>query len=635
MAPGLPRLSGRRRPHLAPSATARREGRARTRDLRHNEPVRPFDPRLLRYARSARGPIAATAALGTLIALAVIAQALLISRAAAPVIEGRSGLDEVLGVIALLALIVLLRGLLTAARDAVAQHGADRAIRDLRSEVLTAAEELGPRWRALHAAETATLLTRGLDDLGPYFVKFLPQLVLTVTATPLALAVMLLLDPWSGVIALVVIPLIPIFMILIGRFTQDASAAKLRAMEQLSAQLLDLMAGLPTLRGLGRAEGPRRHLRSLGTENTRTTMATLRIAFLSGAVLEFLATISVALVAVEVGMRLVYGNISLGTGLAVIMLAPEVFEPLRQVGAQFHASANGVAAARAAFEIIEDERPAAPTGAAPAPDAAHCTIELEGLSVAARGAWAPAELSARIEPGRLTVLAGRSGAGKTTTVLTILGLLPPTKGRVLLARPDGAPLDLGDIELASWWAQISWVPQAPTIIPGTILENFGLDRPSRALLDAAARTGFLEVVDSLDRGWDSPIGVGGSGLSVGQRQRLALTRALVDDAPLVVLDEPTAHLDAVSEEEITRALLALKGQGKTVLVIAHRRALISLADTVIEVEARPASEAEIADHPELAAMPEAPADTRIDMPGILSADGRAAVLAAGPKEEAR
>ncbi len=604
--------------------------------------MRPFDPRLLRYARSARRPILLTALFGTLIAVIVIAQALLVSRALSPVIEGSATLPDVLPLIVVLALVVAARGLLVAARESVAQHGADNAIRDLRAEVHDAAEALGPRWRAVHGAEVTTLLTRGLDDLGPYFVKFLPQLVLTCTATPLALAVMLWLDPWSGVIALFVIPLIPIFMILIGRFTEESSKAKLASMERLGAQLLDLMAGLPTLRGLGREDGPRAHLDALGKENTRTTMSTLRVAFLSGAVLEFLSTLSVALVAVEVGMRLVFGRIDLATGLAVIMLAPEVFEPLRQVGAQFHASANGVAAAQSAFVIIEEERPAAHAGSMPAPPIRSTAIVLEDLSVAARGAWAPADLSARIEPGRLTVLAGRSGAGKTTTVLTILGLLPATKGRVLLEPVASAgSLDLAEVDPASWWSSITWVPQAPTIVPGTLLENFSRDEADEALVRAARSTGFLDVVESLPDGWASHVGVGGVGLSVGQRQRLALTRALVDEAPLVVLDEPTAHLDAVSEDEITRALLALKEQGKTVLVIAHRRALIALADAVIEVEARPATADDVEAYPVLAEIPEGPEDVEVEMPGILagapSGGGRAAGEAAfhDEKEAAR
>ena len=616
--------------------------------------MRPFDPRLLKYARSARKPIIITGLIGTLIAIAVITQSLLISAALSPVITGNARLSDVAGFVVALVIVIIIRGLLVGLRDSLGQRAADSAIRDLRCEVLHATEELGPRWRAVHGADTTTLLTRGLDDLGPYFVKFLPQLVLTMTATPLALAIMLYLDAWSGVIALFVIPLIPVFMALIGRFTQDSSKAKLVAMERLGSQLLDLMAGLPTLRSLGRENGPRAHLEALGKENTRTTMATLRVAFLSGAALEFLSTLSVALVAVEVGMRLVAGNVTLFTGLAVIMLAPEVFEPLRQVGAQFHASANGVAAAQSAFEIIETERPQASRTVSPlvsspsneatlttstsspnsgadgdstspvslrqAPPISSCTIELENLSVAARGTWAPHNLSASIQPGQLTVLEGASGAGKSTTVLTILNLLTPTKGSVVLAPLDGATpsCDVSDCDANSWWKQITWVPQAPTILPGTLLENMALKTVTSGLVEAAQATGFHTIVEAMPDGWDSKVGVGGIGLSVGQRQRLALTRALVNDSPLVILDEPTAHLDAVSEEEITRAIRALKSQGKTVLVIAHRQALKTIADLVILVESAPATIQDIEEYPQLGVNDWAQTSVDVDLPGILT-----------------
>lgn len=315
--------------------------------------MRPFDPRLLRYARSARGPIALTALLGTITALLVLAQALLISAALSPVVSGTASLGDVASIIAGIGAVFACRALVVATREAVAARAATRAVAELRGRVIDASVALGPRWRATNGAQTATLLSTGLEDLRPYFVSFLPQLVLVCTVTPAALGVILLLDFWSALIALLVVPLIPLFMILIGRFTQAASEDKLESMKRLTAQLLDLMTGLPTLRALGREKGPRAHLRKLGESNTKATMATLRVAFLSGGVLEFLTTLSVALVAVEVGMRLVFGNISLFHGLAVIMLAPEVFEPLRQVGAQFHASANGVTASRAAFDIIE------------------------------------------------------------------------------------------------------------------------------------------------------------------------------------------------------------------------------------------------------------------------------------------
>ena len=546
--------------------------------------MRPFDPRLLRYARSARGPIAVTALLGTFTALLVLAQALLISAALSPVVSGTASLTDVWPFIVGIAAVFACRALIVAAREAVSTRAAAAAVRELRGRVVDASVTLGPRWRATKGAETTTLLSTGLEDLRPYFVSFLPQLVLVCTVTPAALGVILLLDFWSALIALLVIPLIPIFMILIGRFTQAASEDKLASMKRLTAQLLDLMSGLPTLRGLGREKAPRTHLHALGAANTKATMATLRVAFLSGGVLEFLTTLSVALVAVEVGMRLVFGNISLFHGLAVIMLAPEVFEPLRQVGAQFHASANGVTASKAAFDIIEEAEAVASPGSDACPDMACTDIVLDGLGVRARGAWAPVPTSGVIAPGVVTALSGPSGAGKSTIIACLLADMTPDAGRVLL-RPSSSESGesvLSDIDPAAWRRQISWVPQSPTLVPGTILDNMG-DLPLDDLNDAAAATGFDDVLASAPEGWNTVIGSGGVGLSVGQRQRLALTRALAAHSQVVILDEPTAHLDAVSEETVVRAIDAMRDAGRTVIVIAHRAAMMEAADAIIDV----------------------------------------------------
>ena len=546
--------------------------------------MRPFDPRLLRYARSARGPIAVTALLGTFTALLVLAQALLISAALSPVVSGTASLTDVWPFIVGIAAVFACRALIVAAREAVSTRAAAATVRELRGRVVDASVTLGPRWRATKGAETTTLLSTGLEDLRPYFVSFLPQLVLVCTVTPAALGVILLLDFWSALIALLVIPLIPIFMILIGRFTQAASEDKLASMKRLTAQLLDLMSGLPTLRGLGREKAPRTHLHALGAANTKATMATLRVAFLSGGVLEFLTTLSVALVAVEVGMRLVFGNISLFHGLAVIMLAPEVFEPLRQVGAQFHASANGVTASKAAFDIIEEAEAVASPGSDACPDMACTDIVLDGLGVRARGAWAPVPTSGVIAPGVVTALSGPSGAGKSTIIACLLTDMTPDAGRVLL-RPSSSESGesvLSDIDPAAWRRQISWVPQSPTLVPGTILDNMG-DLPLDDLNDAAAATGFDDVLASAPDGWNTVIGSGGVGLSVGQRQRLALTRALAAHSQVVILDEPTAHLDAVSEETVVRAIDAMRDAGRTVIVIAHRAAMMEAADAIIDV----------------------------------------------------
>ena len=556
--------------------------------------MRPFDPRLLRYARSARGPIAVTALLGTLTALLVLAQALVISAALSPVVSGTASLTDVWTYIAGIAAVFACRALIVSAREAVSTRAAAAAVRELRGRVVDASVTLGPRWRATKGAETTTLLSTGLEDLRPYFVSFLPQLVLVCTVTPAALGVILLLDFWSALTALLVIPLIPIFMILIGRFTQAASEDKLASMKRLTAQLLDLMSGLPTLRGLGREKAPRTHLHALGAANTKATMATLRVAFLSGGVLEFLTTLSVALVAVEVGMRLVFGDISLFHGLAVIMLAPEVFEPLRQVGAQFHASANGVTASKAAFDIIEEAEAVASPGTDVCPDMARTDIVLDGLGVRARGAWAPAPTSGVIAPGIVTALCGPSGAGKSTIIACLLADMTPDAGRVLL-RPSASSSESGesvlsDIDPAAWRRQISWVPQSPTLVPGTILDNMG-DLPLDDLNDAAAATGFDDVLASAPDGWNTVIGSGGVGLSVGQRQRLALTRALAAHSQVVILDEPTAHLDAVSEETVVRAIDAMRDSGRTVIVIAHRAAMMEAADAVIDVRSAADEEA--------------------------------------------
>lgn len=576
----------------------------------------------MRYAHAARRYIAITALAGGMTALLVVAQAVLISRSVSPIITSRTALNAVAPLIVLLALVMAARVIILYTQEALAHRAATRTIIELRRHVLQHAAALGPRWQAEHSSDTATLLTRGLDDLEPYFTRYLPQLLLAATVTPLTALVMLVEDLPSAIAVACTIPLIPIFMILIGRLTQHHSEERLTAMERLGGQVLDLLAGLPTLKALGREIGPAGRVRALGRAYNTATMQTLRIAFLSGAVLEFITTLSVAIIAVQVGFRLLFGHMDLATALLVIMIAPEIYQPLRQVGFHFHASANGVAAANAVFEILDTPLPE--RGTMPAPDLASAVIEIEELSVAARGSWAPAGLTAQIRPGRLVALTGPSGAGKTTTSQVLMSLLPADRGTVRVI-PNGADgngtngteaaqgaedavmssLDLSEIEPTTWWSQIAWVPQRPVIVPGTVLDNvIGADRASeftgvtssrlgRVLpsLDAAARaTGFDEVVSSLPHGWQTRVGQGGAGLSVGQRQRLSLTRALMSDAPLVVLDEPTAHLDAASEAHVLDGVEMLRSQHRTVVVIAHRAALVSMADDVIDVTSRPARE---------------------------------------------
>lgn len=545
--------------------------------------MKPLDPRLLRHARAARAYIAFLVAAGMTTTLLAVVQCFAIAAALSQLVSNGTPLSALGLPLTLLAGSFAGRALVGYAQEAIGHRAALRTIAELRGQVLDASTRRGQRWIADgRASSTVTLVTEALDALEPYFVKFLPQLILTCLATPTTLAAVVYLDWISAVTIIVCLPLVPVFMILVGKMTQAYSSERLKAMQRLGDQLLDLLAGLSTLKALGRENAPRRRVRELGNAYARTTMKTLYVAFLSGAVLEFLATISTALVAVEVGLRMVDGNLDLFSGLAIIMLTPECFKPLREVGAQFHASADGVAAAEQVFDIVEDPAEGPALKGASSPDLAASTVFLEGLSVASpgRATVAPFELTARVEPGKVTVLRGKSGAGKSTAAAVILGLAAPTSGQASIG---GTPID--SISKESLWRQVSWVPQRPAILPGTVLENIGYPLGEQ-IERAAAITGFDDVVASLPNGWNTRIGHGGTGLSVGQRQRLALTRALVQPRPFVLLDEPSAHLDAASEELVTRAVRELRSTGHTVLVIAHRAALIDEADVVIDVAAR-------------------------------------------------
>lgn len=559
--------------------------------------MKPLDPRLLAHARDARGHVLVTAAAGVATAGLVVAQALLLAAILAPAITHARPLAEARGLLAWLAGVIVVRMLVVGLQERYAHRAATRVVADLRGQVVDAALARGPRWLAGgDGPAVTTLATRGLDDLEPYFVRYLPQLLLAATLTPATLAVVWWHEWVSGAIILATIPLVPIFMWLVGVMTQGVSERRLTSMQRLGAQTLDLLAGLPTLRALGREHGPAARVRALGDAHRRATMGTLRIAFLSGMVLELLTTLCVALVAVTIGMRLVHGNLDLQTGLAVLVLAPEVFLPLRQVGLHFHASTDGLAAAEAAFAVIEhpDATPR-PRGTVtlPAADAApRVEVRLDGLSVVApgRGRTAPADLTLVARPGEVTALVGPNGSGKSTAVLALLGLVAPDAGGVSVV-VDGAEHDLAGVDLTSWHALVTWVPQRATLAPATVLAAVRGVRtttgtPTAAELAAARATGLDGVVATLPGGWDSPVGQGGTGLSLGQRQRVHLTRALVAARPVVVLDEPTAHLDALSEEQVLAAVEALRAQGRTVLVVAHRASLVAAADAVVEVTAR-------------------------------------------------
>lgn len=458
------------------------------------------------------------------------------------------------------------------------QSGASAVIADLNSQVLRSVTALPPNQIAPRREEAATLLTSGLDGLRPYFTAYLPALLLAALLTPAAATVIAVNDPRSALIVVVALPLIPIFMTLIGLATAERSSAALEATTVLQSRLMDLIAGIPTLRALGRVDGPADRIAELNSAHRRSTMATLRIAFLSSLVLELIATLGVALVAVSIGLRLLDGDLALSTGLTVLLLAPDVFWPLRRVGTEFHAAQNGKTAADKAFGLIGAD--------AETPDgtrmvqAAGAVILLDDISVAGRDGFSPYRLSGRIAPGRVTVLTGANGAGKSTALQVIAGLIAPTEGAVEV---DG--VTLSEVIRRNWWSQLSWLAQRPVIIPGTVEENLNLFGPLNDFDTVCRATGFDEVLATLPHGMDSAIGQGGEGLSLGQRQRLGLVRALGSGAPLLLLDEPTAHLDEASEAAVLQSISALAAAGATVVVVAHRPSILAIADEVIEVEA--------------------------------------------------
>ncbi|MER6317208.1 thiol reductant ABC exporter subunit CydD [Streptomyces sp. NPDC001581] len=546
--------------------------------------MKPIDPRLLRYARSTRLFLGAVVALGLVGAGLVVGQAMLIAEIVVGAFEKGLGGEALRTPLLLLAAVALGRGLIAWLTE-LAAHRASAAVKsELRGRLLDRAADLCPG--GLTGQKTGSLVslaTRGVDALDDYFSRYLPQLGLAVVV-PVAVLARIVTEDWvSAAIIVVTLPLIPVFMVLIGMATQSRMDRQWRLLSRLSGHFLDVVAGLPTLKVFGRAKAQAESIRKITDDYRRATMRTLRIAFLSSFALELLATLSVALVAVTIGMRLVHGELDLYTGLVILILAPEAYLPLRQVGAQYHAAAEGLAAAEEIFEILETPA-TGPAGTAELPAGAPLRIEIDGVAVRyeGRGEDSPGPVSLTVAPGECVALTGPSGAGKSTLLQVLLGFVTPTAGRVRIAG-----VDLAELSPAHWHKQVAWVPQRPHLFAGTIAENVRLARAgasdsevAEALKDAGAR----EFVTALPRGAQTLLGEGGVGLSAGQRQRLALARAFLADRPVLLLDEPTAALDGETEAGIVDAVRRLSA-GRTVLLVVHRPALLAVADRVVPMAA--------------------------------------------------
>ncbi|KMS87152.1 ABC transporter [Streptomyces regensis] len=540
--------------------------------------MKPIDPRLLRYARATRLFLVAVIGLGAVGAGLVIAQAMLVAEIVVGAFQHGQSVAELRTPLLLLAAVAVGRSMVAWLTE-LAAHRASAAVKsELRGRLLDRAAALGPGWLSgQQTGSLVTLATRGVDALDDYFSRYLPQLGLAVVV-PVAVLARIVTEDWvSAAIIVCTLPLIPVFMMLIGWATQSRMERQWRLLSRLSGHFLDVVAGLPTLKVFGRAKAQADSIRRITGEYRQATLRTLRIAFLSSFALELLATLSVALVAVTIGMRLVHGDMDLYIGLVILVLAPEAYLPLRQVGAQYHAAAEGLAAAEEIFTVLETPVPESGTGAVPTGG-----VAFEGVTVRypGRSSDAVTDVSFTVEPGETVALVGPSGVGKSTLLSVLLGFVRPTEGRV---RIGGA--DLAGLDVAEWRARVAWVPQRPHLYAGTIAENVRLARPDadegavrRALRDAGA----WEFVAALPDGVDTVLGEDGAGLSAGQRQRLALARAFLADRPVLLLDEPTAALDGGTEGEVVAAVRRLAA-GRTVVLVVHRPALLGVADSVVRL----------------------------------------------------
>jgi ATP-binding cassette subfamily C protein CydD len=539
--------------------------------------MRPLDPRLLKHASAARWFLAVGAVLGLAQTLAVIAFAWLLSQGITLAVDGAS-VDELTGFVAALAGVVIVRALIVWLLEVAANRGAAAVKSQLRTAVLQRVTERGPDWLAgQQDARVATVVTSGLDALDNYFARYLPQLLLTAIATPILVALMLWQDPASGITVLIVLPVIPIFMILIGQATQVVQRGQWDALQRLSTGFLDVVGGLATLKIFGREHRQARRLADLTDDYRGRTMKVLRVSFLSGFVLELAGSLSVALIAVSIGIRLVEGSLLLGVGLFVLLLAPEAFLPLRQVGVQFHAAADGLAAAEDVFAILDDDsvepthRPG--SGSAAPADGGHPAVLCFDDVTVRRGESAIIDgFSADFTAGQLSVLSGPSGVGKSTLIGAVQGFVP-FEGTIRLDDVRLAPGTGGD------W--LAWAGQRPGLFSGSITANVTL---GAAAVDDALVATAMGWAGAGDLDPARELGVNGAGLSGGQAQRVAAARAIYRclslDTPVLVLDEPSSALDTAAEADLIRGLVALAGQGRIVIVISHRPAFLTAADNI-------------------------------------------------------
>jgi thiol reductant ABC exporter CydD subunit len=541
--------------------------------------VRLIDRRLLAYARSTRTFLRISVALGVLSACLIVAQAWLLADVVSSAFLAGKSLAQLRTPIILLLAVVLARATVAWATQLAASRCSTSAKSQLRVALLEHVARLGlDSSRERRTGELAILASRGIDALDGYFSLYLPQLFLALIVPAVVIAAVCVEDWISAAIIAATIPLIPLFMALVGATTREQVERQFRTLERLANHFLDVITGLGTLKIFGRAKAQAAAIAEISERHRKTAISVLRITFLSSLILELVATISVALVAVAIGLRLLDGELTLRSALFALILAPEAYLPLRQLGANYHASAEGMAAAEQVFAVLQAAR--TPAGSRTSfPDPASADLTIEGLRVSYPGRSQPAlaDVSLSVTAGEVLALVGPSGCGKSTLLSVLLGLVAPERGSVCVGG-----VQLGELDLAAWRERLSWVPQRPHLFAASIADNVRLGRSDASpeeVWAALSAAGLDGVVRELPDGLDTRLGERGAGLSAGERQRLALARAFLRDAPLLLLDEPTAGLDGETERGVVETVRRL-ARGRTVVLVAHRPALVAIADRV-------------------------------------------------------
>jgi ATP-binding cassette subfamily C protein CydCD len=548
--------------------------------------VKPTQRRLMRESRVARRALGAAALLALIQAVLTVVWAVALAAAVAPVVMDGAGLSQVRTAVIVAGCAAVGRAMIAWGFEATGRVGAQQVMSELRLRLTAHVLEARPLSQGTETiGGLATVAVQGVDGLELVFARYFPQMMLAVIVPVAAIGWIIPTDWISAAILIVTIPVIIIFMILIGLGSERRAKARWAAMQMLGGRFFEVVRGLTTLRVHDRAEAQVAVLEEVGEAYRRETMSTLRLAFLSALVLELAAALGTAMVAVALGVRLVDGGIGLQASLAVLILAPEIYQPIRQLGAQFHASADGMIAAEEIFAVLDApavlDEASGERVAAPSPT--RETIVFDGVGVAYPGRVVPAlaGIQLSLAPGEFVALVGPSGAGKSTIANLLVRLIDPTTGAVRIGGQD-----LRQVDADAWRRRIAWVPQRPRIFAASVADNVRVADPGAsddAIREALRQAGAEELVDGFAEGLATRLGEGGRRLSAGEAQRISLARAFLRRAELFVLDEPTAHLDGVLAAELALVIRGLT-DGATTLAVTHRLELVHAADRVVQID---------------------------------------------------